>query len=368
MKRFRFCIGGVSIVSIVSLLVLVLVMALVFASLMSCLVSCDDGSSGSSRGSSAGSGNGSGTGTGLVSGGVSVSFQLSLEDSISEVCFESESVKTIAPKPNLMNVASYSVEGTGPGSATFGPVHSKQSSVSVEGLASGQWSIVAKAYNQNGNELALGKAPCTLESGPNRVDVVLDTLTGEGSIQLVFKWEPSLSSCKDIRFAIVLEDSQGVRRQEFLNAKTSDCSLSFSKNLAAGSYTLTVRVSDDAGLSRGCAEALRVVANETSIGVVNIEDCPASLEISIGGSIGVPIPVYATCTPTGTGFLLSANCNPLPTGLAESDLKYRWFRDGEAVGFSRDLKVSSSGSMSRYDVIVSCSIAGTSGSATVTVN
>lgn len=357
MKRFRFCTGGVSIASV---LVLVLMVALVLSS----FASCDDGSSGFSGGA----GNGSGSGTGAVAGGASVSFQLSIEDSISEVCFESAPGKTIAPKPNLMNIASYSVEGTGPGSATFGPVHSKQSSVSVEGLVSGQWSIVARAYNKNGNELAVGTASCTLEAGSNSVNVVLDALAGEGSVQLSFKWKPSLSNCSTIRFAIVLEDSQGVRRQEFLNAKTADCSLSFSKKLAAGSYTLTVRVSDDAGLSRGCAEALRVVANETSIGVVNLEDCPASLEISIGGSIGVPIPVYATCTPTGTGFLLSASCNSLPAGLAESDLKYRWFRDGEAIGFSRDLKVSSSGSMNRYDVIVSCSISGTSGSATVTVN
>lgn len=365
MKRFRFCIGAVS-----NLFLLVSVVLLVFMSIA--LVSCDDGSSGSSKGSN----NGTSGGGGSVAGGTSVSFQLSLDDSITKACSEdasglevgANSGKTIAPKPNLMNVSSYSVEGIGPGNSAFGPVHSKQSSVSVEGLVSGQWSIVAKAYNQNGNELAVGKASCCLESGSNRVDVILDTLTGEGSIQLTFKWKASISSCRDIRFAIVLEDSQGVRRQEFLDAKTSDCSLSFSKKLAAGSYTLTVRVSDDAGLSRGCAEAIRVVANETSIGVVNIEDCPASLEISIGGSIGIPIPVYATCTPTGTGFLLSARCDTLPAGLAESDLKYRWFRDGEAVGFSRDLKVSSSGSSSRYDVIVSCSIAGTSGSATVAVN
>ncbi len=356
MKRFRFCIGRFSFVS---LLYLVVVLFFMFIS----LVGCDDSSSECSSGSS-----GSGGGAGWAEGGASVSFQLSFEDSLLEVCSESEPGKTIAPKPNLMSVSSYSVEGEGPGGASFGPVHSKQNSVSVEGIVSGQWSIVARAYNKNGNELAVGTASCTLETGSNRVNVVLDALAGEGSVQLSFKWKPSLSNCSIIRFAIVLEDSQGVRYQEYLNAKTTACSLSFSKKLSAGSYTLTVRVSDDAGLSRGCAEALRVVANETSIGVVDLDDCPSSLEVSIGGSIGVPIPVYATCTPTGTGFLLSASCNPLPTGLTESDLKYRWFRDGEAVGFSRDLKVSSSGSMHRYDVIVSCCIDGTSGSATVTVN
>lgn len=359
MKRFRFCIGGVSFVS---LLVLASVLVLVAIS----FVGCDDTSSGCSSGSSDPSG--SGGGVVWAEGGASVSFQLSFEDSLLEVCSESEPGKTIAPKPNLMSVSSYSVEGEGPGGASFGPVHSKQSSVSVEGIVSGQWSIVARAYNKNGNELAVGTASCTLETGSNRVNVVLDALAGEGSVQLSFKWKPSLSNCSIIRFAIVLEDSQGVRYQEYLNAKTTACSLSFSKKLSAGSYTLTVRVSDDAGLSRGCAEALRVVANETSIGVVDLDDCPSSLEVSIGGSIGVPIPVYATCTPTGTGFLLSASCSSLPAGLAESDLKYRWFRDGEAVGFSRDLKVSPSDSIHRYDVIVSCSIAGTSGSATVTVN
>lgn len=325
--------------------------------LMFAIVSCEDGGSSNRGGGEDGS---------CLS---SVSFQLSYDDSI--LGFDdsgSAGARTIAPKPNLMSVSSYSVQGVGPNGASFGPVYSKQSSLSANGLVPGYWTIVATAYNPNGNELLEGSVSCVLSGGSNRVEVPLDSLPGEGVVQVSFKWDASLSSAKSLRITASFEDSQGRLFLETLDVSMSSRSALLQRSLPAGSYVLTVRIDDSQGLSRGCAEAIRIVCGETSIGVVNVGDASSGLEIVLNGHVGTPIPVYAKCKPTGTGFLLSANCDSLPYGVSASSLKFRWYRDGEAVGFAQTLDIPSSGAGHRYDVVVSCNVAGTTGSATVNVN
>lgn len=302
----------------------------------------------------------------------SVSFHLSCADQASDTITDipdddAGHSKTIAPKPNLMTVASYSVQGTGPNESSFGPLHSKQSSMSVDGLCPGQWTIVARAYNQNGNELLSGTTSCTLEGGPNTVSMVLGRMTGEGSVQVSFKWSSALSSSSSIRIVATFEDDKGSRFQESIDARVSSGGAELRRRLPAGSYVMTVRVTDALGLNRGCAEAIRIVSGETSIGVVNLAGSASSLEISMDGHVRLPIIVYATCKPVGGGFILSASYDSLPSGVSESSLKYKWFCDGEAVGFSKSITVSSSNISHRYDVVVSCGMDGTTGSASVTV-
>jgi len=312
--------------------------------------SCDDASSSSSEDSS-----------GMYAQkNASVSFIVQYDDTS----------KTISPKPALMSVSRFSVQGTGPSGTTFGPVFSTGSSIEVKDLLPGEWSILAKAYNSNGNELARGEVKCTLQSGLNRANVSLDTISGEGSVQITLNWKNSFSVDSKFTVKAMFESTSGSKYLETVTAITEDCKVALKKNLPAGSYIMTVKVSDSTGIISGFAEAIRIVANETSIGVVTLEGMPAELEVVISNSIGTPLPVYVQCSPQGNGnYVLRACCDTLPAGVFSSSLLYRWFCNGSAVGFEKELRTSSSNASSggRYDVIVSCAVLGTTGSASVTI-
>ena len=276
--------------------------------------------------------------------------------------------KTIAPKPALMAVSRYSVQGTSSSGSSFGPVFSTDSNIAVDGILPGTWNILAKAYNSNGNELARGEVKIVLQNGSNRASVPLDTILGVGTAQLALSWQDAISADSKLKINAVFESSAGDKYQDTLEVSTKDCKATLKRNLSAGSYVLTVKVSDSSGIIYGFAEAVRIVSGETSIGVVTLDGVSAQLDVSLINLVGTPLPVYVQCTPMGSNYLLRACCDTLPANVASSSLSYLWFCNGSAVGFSKDLTATSSTSSGcRYDVIVSSSVLGTTGSASITM-
>ncbi len=288
-----------------------------------------------------------------------VSFIMRLDDVAS---------KTIMPKSTLLTAESFSVEGFGPSGTYFGPVCSNETSIYVNNLLIGDWSITAKAYNSNGNELYRGTVYCTLNYGENNVGINLNSLVGTGWVQIAIKWRAAISNDKNLKITASFESTNGTKYEEILQSETGVCAAIIKKSLPAGSYTMTLKISDSNGTIAGCAEAVRIVSNETSIGILNFEDVKSTLSIVVKSSIASPITVYATCTPQSGKYVLSAVCNNLPEILVSSSLKYKWFCDGDAVGFSKDCTILQSNALHRYDVVVYSNIAGSTGSATVTIN
>jgi len=282
--------------------------------------------------------------------------------------FDDKSSKTISPKSTLLSVTSFSIEGSGPNETSFGPVFSNKASISVDNILIGDWSIIAKAYNSNGNELSRGSVSCSLGLGENNININLNSLVGTGWVQIAIKWKPTISSDKNLKIVALFEDINGTKHEEILQVGTSESSTIMKKNLPCGSYTMTLKISDSNGVIVGCAEAVRIVSNETAIGVLNFEDVKSSLNVVIKNSVSSPIIVYATCTPKSGAYVLSAVCNSLPDGVMASSLKYRWYCDGEAVGISKDYTVAHANALHRYDVVVYSNVGGTTGSATVTIN
>lgn len=282
--------------------------------------------------------------------------------------FEDMTSKTIMPKNTLLTATSFSVEGSGPNGTSFGPVCSKETSIAVNNLLEGNWFIIAKAYNSNGNELARGNVSCTLKQGENNVNINLTSLEGTGDVQIAIKWKSTISNDKNLKIIALFENIDGTKYEEILQVNTAELSKIIKKSLPCGSYTLTLKISDSSGFITGCAEAVRIVSNETAIGTLNFENVKSTLNVVIKNSIVSPIAVYATCTPENDKYVLSAVCNNLPEAVNSSSLKYRWFCDGEAVGFSKNFTIAQSNALHRYDVVVSSSSLSTMGSATVIIN
>ena len=305
---------------------------------------------------------------------VSCEHELSTPKASLIVKLEEQSGKTIMPKQNLLQITRYSVEGSGPEGASFSPVYGDTAQISVLELAPGRWTLTARGYNSQGQELARGTANCTLASGENSVTVALDTIPGTGSVQLAFTWETSISTAATIKITTSFESEAGVKVTNVKTANTADKKTTITQSLAAGSYVVRVQVSDSTGqISFGAAEALRIVDNTQSVGVVKLASAGSSLTLAIENQVANPLQIYLDYTPkapvVGSKVTVSVKWNELPSYVTSSDLNYQWYKDGVLMQVgSATYTFTAVKGLHRYDVIVTSSRKGSTSSASMTLN
>ena len=111
-------------------------------------------------------------------------------------------IVNLVPKQSLPQLARYSVEGTGPEGASFSPVYGGTGQISVSELTPGSWTLTARGYNSQGQELARGISSSTLVSGENSVVVTLDAETGTEGLDLFQDEEESASTEPSMTLAI----------------------------------------------------------------------------------------------------------------------------------------------------------------------
>ena len=289
--------------------------------------------------------------------------------------------RTIMPSEALMEVRKYSVSGTGPSGASFGPLFSSESLLSVQDLAVGTWTVTARALNAENNELASGSAVLNLERGENRATVVLDEITGNGTLQLDFSWNEDISDDEFIRIQTSVEDSGGNRTTKTKEVLLSDGTTSLVLNLEAGSYILSVQVLDSSGsIGVGATDAVRIVSNTRSRGEVVLRTANpvssqrAGTEITLRNEVGSPMSFYIDYYPKNPGkgktMTLVATTSVLPEGVRPSDLVFSWYKDGvhQYTGASYTYSMVSESGVHRYDVIVRSNMEGTMCGASLVLN
>ncbi len=293
---------------------------------------------------------------------------------------EPESVsRTIMPASALMEVRKYSVSGQGPGGKSFGPVLSTESSVTVESLDVGSWTISAKALNAENNELSSGSGTVFIGRGQNDMTVTLDTMTGNGNLQLNLTWDDDITYLETLRMDVNLLDSSGtvistVSRESALNNADG---ISVLIPLAAGCHVLSVRVYDaDGSLDVGATDAVRIVAGTTSVGTMHLQasnPSPAGeLTIGFSNNVGVPMSFYIDYSPkvisAGQSVTLQAQHGTLPSNI--TSFTYQWFIDGVlfSSGTSSSCVIQAAYGLHRYDVIVRSNIEGTMCGASMMLN
>lgn len=290
------------------------------------------------------------------------------------VQLKDEVSKTIMPKQNQLSVTRYSIEGSGPGGISFAPVYGDTAQLSVSELAPGSWTLTARAYNAEGKNLAQGSTNCTLARGPNNVSVVLNSIPGAGSVQIAFSWEDTISSSSTIKITTTFELEGGGKTVNEKTVSTSDKKTTITQTLTAGSYVMRVEVSDSSGkIGIGAAEALRVVDNTQSIGVVKLASTGAGMVVSLENQVSNPMQIYLDYSPkapvAGESIKLIAKYDELPSYVTSSDLRFQWYKNGvlQSVG-SSSLTLKAEAGVHRYDVIVSNSRKGSTSSATLTLS
>ncbi|MGP1508360.1 MAG: hypothetical protein ACTTJW_05720 [Sphaerochaeta sp.] len=287
--------------------------------------------------------------------------------------------RTIMPSDFLMEVQKYSVSGSGSSGASFGPVLSSENIVSIQNIPVGSWNVTAKALNAENNELAEGSETFIIKKGGNKVTVVLDSMTGTGTLQLDFKWDEHISDKSSITITLSIEDSSGNKINRTKNVNTSDCRVSFLVNLSAGSHVLNVQVYDSEGnLGIGATDAIRIVSNSRSTGTVELKASKPQVwngtEIKLENKVGSPMKFYVDYYPKnpvkGQLMTLTSHYHSLPEGVSSADLKYQWYKDGvlQADGVGYNYAIVSEFGIHRYDVIVRSGIEGTMCGASLLLN
>ena len=285
---------------------------------------------------------------------------------------ENSGSKTIMPSLTLMEISKYSVSGTGPDGATFGPVISSENTLSIQNLVAGSWEISAKALNVENNEVASGTGTVEISQGDNSAVVVLDKMTGTGTLQLDFSWDSSICSETVMKLSITLEDSKGELITKIRDVFTSDCNTSVVMNAPAGSHILNVKVMDSKGfIGIGATDAVRIISNTRSTGSVRLETYKPNqssgngTEIRIQNNIGFPMNFYIDYSPKnpvkGRYVTLTACCDSLPSGVSSDDLIYQWYKDGEVrqLDMRGSFSIAAESGLHRYDVIVRSPVDGT---------
>ena len=292
---------------------------------------------------------------------------------------EQESSRTIMPSQTLMEIRKYSVSGTGPDGSSFGPLLSTDSNLSVADLIPGLWTITAKALNAENNELASGSGQCNISAGDNEATIVLDTIAGNGTLELDFRWNDDISDDDQLRISIVIEASDGTIVSRNRDVYTSDGHASVVLALKAGCHVLSVQVSDSHGkLGVGATDAVRIVSNTRSTGVVELQTSKPVIHsgttISIENEVGNPMNFYIDYYPKspskGQKVTLRACSSSLPDDIDAEDLSFQWYKDGvllrNADGFN--YAVTAEQGVHRYDVIVNSRKEGTMCGASLTLS
>ena len=312
---------------------------------------------------------------------LAMSCRNSVEESRTRLCIhiEQESSKTIMPSETLMETRKYSVSGTGPDGASFGPLLSTDSELSVTDLVPGIWTITAKALNAENNELASGSGRYNISAGANEATIVLDTIAGNGTLELGFRWNDDISDDNQIRISITIEASDGTVVSRNRDVFTSDGQASVVLALKAGCHVLSVQVSDSHGkLGVGATDAVRIVSNTRSTGVVELQASKPVIHsgtaIAIENAIGNPMNFYIDYYPKspskGQKVTLKACSSSLPEDIDAEDLSFQWYKDGvilrNADGFN--YAVTAEQGVHRYDVIVNSRKEGTMCGASLTLS
>ena len=290
-----------------------------------------------------------------------------------------ESSRTIMPSQALMEVRKYSVSGTGPDGSSFGPILSADNELSVSDLIPGVWFVTATALNAENNELASGSGQCTISAGSNDATIVLDTIAGNGTLELDFRWNEDISEDDQLRISIFIEGSDGTAVSRNRDVFTSERQASVVLTLKAGCHVLSVQVSDSHGkLGVGATDAVRIVSNTRSTGVVELQTSKPVIHsgtvISIENAVGRPMNFYIDYYPKspskGQRVTLRACYSSLEDDIEPEDLSFQWYKDGvlqrDADGYS--YTITSEQGVHRYDVIVRSRKEGTMCGASLTLS
>jgi hypothetical protein len=188
--------------------------------------------------------------------------------------------RSIMP-PISITVNEYVVSGTGPGSTSFGPV-TVTGATSIDNLVPGPWVVNVVGRNASHTAIGAGSGTVTVVIGQSRpcAITVVEYDSPNGVYQLNLTYEPDI--VENPVWSGTLKDAASVVTPQVFTADLVACTAtSTTADLHPGWYANVVQLHDGTVLSTGFAEAVRIVAGQTTTADVALHAVQGFGEIEI---------------------------------------------------------------------------------------
>lgn len=265
--------------------------------------------------------------------------------------------KSILPEDIPLDVTQYTITGKGPFEKDSFSVSTHNNTATVKGLTVGNWDILAIGKNSDGLLLVSGKANVDIKKEPTSIAIELDTLVGNGNIKIDFNWDSQLINNPKLELELINQSNNKIK----VNPTTIDYTqgvATYESVARADSYIMNAKLYDSEILVSGCMEAIRVVMNKTSSGVIhftlNENNSPdLNTPIVITNHAGVPSTCYISEVPE----VINYNQEVFPilkeeNNLPLSNFSIDWYLDGELIGSGIDCSFIPNIGFHRLDVVV----------------
>ena len=237
-------------------------------------------------------------------------------------------VRTLLP-PIDMNPVSFDVSGVGPSGKTFSQSTTSASLV-VNKLQFGTWAVTVSAKNAAGTVIGRGTGTAVVVTGQQTsLAITVAPLPGTGTLDLDVTWTAADVPTPSISAQLLPSTGAAIPLAFVMATGSASC---LKTGIAAGYYTLTLKLLDNGVLVMGAVEVVRIVTGQTTSGLFDFTQLnkgTGSINVSITPARGDPIVVTlsgqsATLASGGSMTVTAA----VPTSVG--NVTYVWYLNGES--------------------------------------
>ena len=242
------------------------------------------------------------------------------------ISINQDTSRTLVPTQD-MSPASYAISGSGPAGGTFSQ-STTSSSTTVAGLTFGSWTVTASAKNAAGTVIGQGTAIATVDTGKvATVALTVTPLQGTGTLNLTANWTPTDVQIPSIDAQLLPSSGSSIALPFTMGVGTASYQNS---GLAAGYYTLSVKLLDNGYLVMGAVEVVRIEQGQTTSGIFDftqLNKAIGSVAIGITPVMSDPLTVsisgQSAALAVGSSMTVTA-ATPGYTG----NVTYVWYVNG----------------------------------------
>jgi hypothetical protein len=233
-----------------------------------------------------------------------------------------------------MEPTSYDISGTGPGGATFAQTITGSSSLTIDKLAFGDWTVSVTARNAKGTAIGAGANTTTVHSNAtSTVNVTVKPYDGFGTLNLQLGWTASQVQTAQVESSL-LPFSGPARVLDFAVDSAAGTANFSASDVATGYHTLTLKLKDNGYLTMGAVDIVRIVKDQATSGSYvfsNINQATGTLQVNVTPEMADPLLVSisgASATkPADQSMSLGGSVSNYSDNVA-----YVWYVNGDAVG------------------------------------
>ncbi|MCX7030188.1 MAG: hypothetical protein NTU62_08720 [Spirochaetes bacterium] len=200
---------------------------------------------------------------------------------------------TLLP-PIDMTPVTFSITGAGPEGRSFSQ-STASSSVTVSGLVFGTWTVTVAAKNGGNTVIGQGTGSAVVHTGgQTSLAITVKPLPGNGTLALGVTWVTADVPTPSINAQLLPATGPSIPLAFVMSTGSATC---LKSGIAAGYYTLSLKLLDNGVLVMGAVEVVRIVTGQTTSGSFDftlVNKGTGDITVTITPVMSDPIPVTMT--------------------------------------------------------------------------